>query len=232
MGGQDGVVGLHHGRGHLWGGVDGELQLGLLAIVNGQTLHEQGGETRAGATTEAVEEQEALETGALIGQLADTIKDQIDKLLADGVVTTGVVVGGIFLAGDQLFGVEELTVGTGTHLICKLRKTLQCILTYCFHVYRPTGILILVETELNNRNLKISLSITVFYSYHNNRIANVMVFRCIYQFCLNILRLFQRIHMALMMNHDDVIISKHFPRYWPYVWVIHRSPLNSPPKGQ
>ena len=119
MGGQDGVVGLHHGRGHLWGGVDGELQLGLLAIVDRQTLHEQGGETRAGATTEAVEEQEALETGALIGQFADAVENQIDELLADGVVTTGVVVGGIFLAGDQLFGMEELTVGTGTHLIWK-----------------------------------------------------------------------------------------------------------------
>ena len=123
MGGQDGVVGLHHGRGHLWGRVDGELQLGLLAVVDRQTLHEQGGETRAGATAEAVEEQEALETGALIGQLADTIKDQVDELLADGVVTTGVVVGGIFLAGDQLFRVEELTVGTGTHLIWKWRNT-------------------------------------------------------------------------------------------------------------
>ena len=56
MGGQDGVVGLHHRRGHLRGRVNGELQLRLLAIVDRQTLHEQGGETRAGATTEAVEE--------------------------------------------------------------------------------------------------------------------------------------------------------------------------------
>ena len=32
--------------------------------------------------------------------------------------------------------------------------------------------------------------------------------------------------------HDDVIKWKHFPRYWPFVWGIHRSPVNSPPKGQ
>ena len=32
-------------------------------------------------------------------------------------MTTGVVVGGVLLAGDQLLGVEELTVGTGTDLI-------------------------------------------------------------------------------------------------------------------
>ena len=25
---------------------------------------------------------------------------------------------------------------------------------------------------------------------------------------------------------------KHFPRYWPFVWGIHRSPVNSPHKDQ
>ena len=32
-------------------------------------------------------------------------------------------------------------------------------------------------------------------------------------------------------NHD-VIKWKHFPRYWPFVRGIHRSPVNSPHKGQ
>ena len=32
--------------------------------------------------------------------------------------------------------------------------------------------------------------------------------------------------------HDDVIKWKHFPRYWPLVRGIHRSPVNSPHKGQ
>ena len=31
---------------------------------------------------------------------------------------------------------------------------------------------------------------------------------------------------------DDVIKWKHFPRYWPFVREIHRSPVNSPQKGQ
>ena len=33
-------------------------------------------------------------------------------------------------------------------------------------------------------------------------------------------------------NHDDVIKWKHFPRYWPFVRGIHRSPVNSPHKGR
>ena len=32
--------------------------------------------------------------------------------------------------------------------------------------------------------------------------------------------------------HDDVIKWKHFPRYWPFVRGIHRSPVNSPHKVQ
>ena len=34
------------------------------------------------------------------------------------------------------------------------------------------------------------------------------------------------------LKHDDVIKWKYFPRYWPFVWGIHRSPVNSPHKGQ
>ena len=32
--------------------------------------------------------------------------------------------------------------------------------------------------------------------------------------------------------HADVIKWKHFARYWPFVRGIHRSPVNSPHKGQ
>ena len=33
-------------------------------------------------------------------------------------------------------------------------------------------------------------------------------------------------------SHDDVIKWKHFPRYWTFARGIHRSPVNSPHKGQ
>ena len=41
----------------------------------------------------------------------------------------------------------------------------------------------------------------------------------------------QRAQLTLT-NHDDVIKWKHLPRYWPFVRGIHRSPVNSPHKGQ
>ena len=37
---------------------------------------------------------------------------------------------------------------------------------------------------------------------------------------------------AIENDHDDVIKWRHFPRYWPFVQGIHRSPVNSPHKGQ
>ena len=44
VGGQDGVVGLHHGSGHLRSWVNRKLQLGLFAVVDRETLHQQRSE--------------------------------------------------------------------------------------------------------------------------------------------------------------------------------------------
>ena len=43
-----------------------------------------------------------LQAGAVVGELAHAIKAKVDDLLADGVVTTSVVVCGIFFARDKL----------------------------------------------------------------------------------------------------------------------------------
>ena len=110
MGCQDRIVGLDNGGGDLRSGVDGELELGLFAVVDGETLHEEGGEAGTGSATERVEDEEALETGAVVGELSDSVEDIVDDLLADGVVATSVVVGRIFFASDELLGVVELGV--------------------------------------------------------------------------------------------------------------------------
>jgi len=115
--GEHGVVGLNDGGGDLGRGVHGEAELGLLAVVDGESLEEEGTETGTGTTTDGVEDEEALETSALIGELTDSVEAEINNLLTDGVVTTGEVVGGILLTGDELLWVEELSVGTSADLI-------------------------------------------------------------------------------------------------------------------
>jgi len=115
--GEDGVVGLNNSGGDLGGGVDGETELGFLTVIDGKSLEEERSETGSGTTTDGVEDEETLETSALIGELSDSVEAEIDDLLTDGVVTSGEVVSGILLTGDELLGVEELSVGTGTDLI-------------------------------------------------------------------------------------------------------------------
>ena len=44
------------------------------------------------------------------------VHDEVDNLLADGVVTPGVVVGRVLLARDELLGVEQLPVGASADL--------------------------------------------------------------------------------------------------------------------
>ena len=117
VGGQDRVVWLNNGGGDLRGWVDGETELGLLAVIDGESLEEERSKTGSSATTDGVEHEESLETSALIGELSDSVEAEINNLLTDGVVTTGEVVGGILLTGDKLLWVEELSVGAGSDLI-------------------------------------------------------------------------------------------------------------------
>ena len=70
-----------------------------------------------------MEDEESLETCALICQLSDSVQDQVHNLLAHSVVTSGIIVGSILLASHQLLRVEQLSVGAGSDLIyyCRLK---------------------------------------------------------------------------------------------------------------
>ncbi|KAB1267139.1 hypothetical protein Cadr_000017993 [Camelus dromedarius] len=117
MGGQDRVVGLNYSCGNLGGWVNGELKLGLLAIIDREMFHQQGGEPRTSSPTEAVENQEALKTCALVSQFPNLVRDEVSDLLANGVMTAGIVIGSIFFAFDTLLRVEELTVSASANFI-------------------------------------------------------------------------------------------------------------------
>jgi len=96
--GEDGVVWLNNGGGDLWGWVDGETELGLLTVIDGKSLEEERSETGSGTSTDGVEDEETLETSALIRELSDSIKAEIDDFLTNGVMSSGEVVGSILLS--------------------------------------------------------------------------------------------------------------------------------------
>ena len=64
-----------------------------------------------------MEDKKALEASAVVSMLADPIKDKIYNLLSDGVVATGIVVGRILFAGDQLLRMEETPIGASADFI-------------------------------------------------------------------------------------------------------------------
>ena len=117
MGGQDRVVGLDDRGGHLGSGVDREFELALLSIIGAQPLQQQTSETGSGTTSERVEDEESLKTGTVIGETSDAVHDVVNELLSDGVVTTGVVVGGILLSVDEGLGVEQRPVLSSPDLV-------------------------------------------------------------------------------------------------------------------
>merc|ERR1719158_452892 len=77
----------------------------------------EGGEARAGSSSEGMEHQESLEAGAVVCHFPDSLENQVHNLLADGVVAPGVVVGRVFLATHELLGMEHLPVDAAPHLV-------------------------------------------------------------------------------------------------------------------
>jgi hypothetical protein len=64
-----------------------------------------------------VEDEESLETGALVSEFSGSVENQIDQFFADSIVTSSVVVSGILFTSDKLFWVEKLSVSTSSDLI-------------------------------------------------------------------------------------------------------------------
>mmetsp|Transcript_26422 Transcript_26422/g.79629 ORF Transcript_26422/g.79629 Transcript_26422/m.79629 type:complete len:322 (-) Transcript_26422:53-1018(-) len=114
---QHGVVRLDNRSGHLGASPSREAQLGLFPIVHREALKHQAAKARAGAAAARVEDHEALQARAIVRKLPDAVQDQIDNLLANGVVATREIVRRILLAGDQLLRMEELPVGACAHLV-------------------------------------------------------------------------------------------------------------------
>jgi hypothetical protein len=53
----------------------------------------------------------------LTNNATDSVQVAVNHLLANGIVTAGIVVGGILLATDEKLGVEELSVATSSDLV-------------------------------------------------------------------------------------------------------------------
>jgi len=117
VGGEDGVVGFNDSGGNLGRGVDGETEFGFLTVIDGKSFQKEGSESGTSSSSDGVENEESLETSAVVSELSDSVQTEIDDFFTNGVMTSGEVIGGIFLSGDELFGMEQLSVSTSSNFI-------------------------------------------------------------------------------------------------------------------
>lgn len=78
--GEDTVVWLNNRGGDLRRRVDSETKFGFLAIINRETLQQKRTETRTSSSTNSIENQEPLETSAVVSKLSDAVQTQINDL--------------------------------------------------------------------------------------------------------------------------------------------------------
>ena len=97
--------------------VNGESEFGFLSVVDGESFQKKGSESGSCSSSDGVEDHESLESGTVVRQFSDSVQTEVDDFLSDGVMSSGEVVGGVFFSRDQLFRVEELSVGSGSDFV-------------------------------------------------------------------------------------------------------------------
>lgn len=80
-------------------------------------LHEERCKARSSATAKGVVDDEPLQALALLSELVDPLLHLGNQLPANGVLTPGVIVGGILLACDELIGVEEVAIVSSANFV-------------------------------------------------------------------------------------------------------------------
>ena len=136
----------------------------------------------------------------------------------------------------------------------------RCFITWSIKSYRNSWSYLFGSFHINC-GLKISIQCTLDRSQsffkvnlHKSHQNSPVVARCVVWCCLTCVQSRDKfnilchgvydlvsystaIHRESLVTwwwnlYDDVIKWNHFPRYWPFVRGIHRSPVNSPHKGQ
>ena len=97
--------------------------------------------------------------------------------------------------------------------------------------YQQTGSL--TYTTINSADMMSDVIISTLLprSRRSNHYYAVWFMSCYPYKCLATYKCKYKYKVGLVY-HDDVIKWKYFPRYWPFVRGIHRSPVKSPHKGQ
>ena len=99
-------------------------------------------------------------------------------------------------------------------------------------IWTNVGILLIGPLETNFREILIAIYTFSFTKMHLKKSSGKWRPFCLVLNVLTPWPLEDTAILKLIFSHDDVTKWKHLPRYWSFVREIHRSPVNSPHKGQ
>ena len=93
---------------------------------------------------------------------------------------------------------------------------------------------IIKNNQLNRERLLWYCHFIRLVNRNNPKLLHIYIYMHVFSYTLLDVPHWNMRHWVIIIfgKHDDVIKLKHFPRYWPFVRGIHRSPVNSPHKGQ
>ena len=116
-------------------------------------------------------------------------------------------------------------------MICSTRETSRHCVTRSNRLIRDRQIVLHGKTSIMLQIFDLQKKFSVVLHWHREPDGVDIRYRtrCAWPCCIYNEWIWTQ-HAA--PEHDDVIKWKHFPRYWPFVRGIHRSPVNSPHKGK
>lgn len=68
------------------------------------------------------EESQEVSYIALINSLSDRVQSSVKDFFTNGVVSSGIIIGGIFLASDQLVRVVELAISAFSNFVNNAKR--------------------------------------------------------------------------------------------------------------
>ena len=101
------------------------------------------------------------------------------------------------------------------------------------HCHRPKSFFVIQQwpPTLQVQNITHSILRLWHYTFYMHYFDGFIELRFPFTLCHALPAMFSTI-LLVHRDHDDVVKWKYFPRYWSFVRGIHRSPVNSPHKGQ
>lgn len=107
---QDGVIGFDCGGGDMRGGCNSERHFGLLSIIDRQPFCEQAAQAWAGASSDGMEDHEALKVIAVISDFSDFVQAEVRNIPTNRILSSCKIIRGVLLPWQHILRVEHLPV--------------------------------------------------------------------------------------------------------------------------